>query len=497
MAFTLPAPAEVEGAVAALRAMHRPLDLLLAQQVPTDKALRRFGLGLWQAGQAAAAVHVLTAAAALAPDAAVIWCDLANAFYATGRQEDAQASIEISLAKDAAQPHGWLLLATILNGAHKYPEAERAFRLALEHDPRLAEASFGLGILLFQQHRFEETVERLRQASTAGCHNVGLYVCLGQALFLTGRFVEATEVFARASRFEPNDKAVLEKLALLHFMQTVIEGSVDAAIAAYRDAGGDAGGGDVDSVIQKAFQLLSAYGYRDAAVRLGHAWLALAPDDPVRRYLLAAVSGAPLDRAPEDYLIRYFDHFAEGFDRQVLSVLRYKVPEELHALLFARRRTFARILDLGCGTGLAAQFLETFGGELTGVDISPLMLEKAAARQRYDHLVEAELVSFLAAAHATFDLIFAADVLIYFGDWAEVLAQVARRMQAGGLFACSIETTDDADLALLPSGRVAHRLAYILDLSQRDFILLETVATTIRLEANRPVAGALVILQRR
>jgi predicted TPR repeat methyltransferase len=125
------------------------------------------------------------------------------------------------------------------------------------------------------------------------------------------------------------------------------------------------------------------------------------------------------------------------------------------------------------------------------------MLEKAAARQRYDHLVEAELVSFLAGAHTTFDLIFVADVLIYFGDLAELLAQAARRIEAGGLFACSIETTDRADFALLPSGRFAHRLSYILDLSQRDFILLETVATTIRLEANRPVAGALVVLQRR
>lgn len=495
MAFALPAPAEVEGAVAAWRALHQPLDRLLAQRVPADKALRRFGLTLIEAGQAAAAVHVLTAAAALAPNDAAIWRDLANAFSAAGRLEDAQASIEMSLAKDAAQPHAWLLLATILNGAHKYPEAERAFRLALEHGPHVAEASFGLGIMLFQQHRFEEAVEYLRQASTEGCHNVGFYVCFGQALFLTGRFVEATEAFARAARFEPSDKAVLEKLALLQFIQTVVEGSVETAIAAYCDAG-EGAGEDVNSVAQKAFQLLSAYGYTDAALRLGQTWLATAPDDPVRRYLLAAVSGAPLDRAPEDYLIRYFDHFAEGFDRQVLSVLRYKVPEELHALLAARRQNFARILDLGCGTGLAAQFLATFGGELTGVDISPLMLEKAAARQRYDHLLEAELVSFLAAAHTTFDLIFVADVLVYFGDLAELLAHAARRMEAGGLFACSIETTESADFALLPSGRFAHRLSYILDLAQRDFILLETVETTIRLEANRRVGGALVILQR-
>lgn len=135
MPFTLPAPAEVEGAVAAWRSMHQPLDRLFAQQVPPDKALRRFGLSLWESGHASAAVHVLIAAAALAPDDAAIWSDLANAFHVTGRIEDAQAAIEMSLARDVKQPRAWLLLATILNGAHKYPDAERAFKTALEQDP--------------------------------------------------------------------------------------------------------------------------------------------------------------------------------------------------------------------------------------------------------------------------------------------------------------------------------------------------------------------------
>jgi predicted TPR repeat methyltransferase len=244
------------------------------------------------------------------------------------------------------------------------------------------------------------------------------------------------------------------------------------------------------------FQLLSAYGYEEAAVRLGQTWLAWAPEDPVRRYLVAAVSGEQMQSAPAAYLIQYFNGFAEGFDRQLVSVLLYKVPEELHSLLNARRQRFARILDLGCGTGLAARFLQTFGGELTGVDISSMMLEKAAARQLYDHLHEAEAVSFLAGARATFDLIFVADMLVYIGDLTTLLSQAARLLEPGGVFACSVETTELADFALLPSGRFAHRLSYVLGLAQNDFTVLETMPTTIRLEANRPVPGALVILQR-
>src|SRR5271154_6060347 len=104
MAFALPALSEIETAVAMWRAVNQPLDRQLSLQVPAEKALRHFGLSLWGAGEVAAAIHVLMAAASLAPDDVAIWSDLANAFYAAGRPDDAQVAIEISLAKEAVQP---------------------------------------------------------------------------------------------------------------------------------------------------------------------------------------------------------------------------------------------------------------------------------------------------------------------------------------------------------------------------------------------------------
>jgi predicted TPR repeat methyltransferase len=496
MPFTLPAPAEIEGAVAAWRTLYQPLDRLLVQ-LPPDKALRRFGIALWKAGEVAAAVQVLTAAAALAPEDAATWRDLANALSVAGRSDDAQFAIEASIAKDAAQPQGWLLLATLLNGAHKYPDAERAFRRALEQDPNLAEAAFGLGILFFQQQRYDEAIERLATASAAGCHNVGLYVCLGQAQFLTGRFLAAADSFARAARFEPADKMVRDKVALLTFIKTIIEDSVEAAVAAYRDLMGE-DGEEADALAYKVFHLLSGYGYREAAQRLGRAWLSGAPEDPVRRFLVDAASGTKAVRAPEDYVITYFNRFADGFDNQLRRVLRYRVPEELHALLAERGQNFSRILDLGCGTGLAAQFLKSFDCKLTGVDLAPLMLAKAKERQVYDELIEAEAVAYLAQHDNAFDLVFAADSLIYFGELRMLFAAVAKVLVPGGVFAFSIEKSDaDDDYVLQLSGRFAHSLAYIAELARKDFVIENQIDTTIRLEANRPVPGALVILHRR
>jgi predicted TPR repeat methyltransferase len=495
MAFSLPTTAEVSNAVAVWRSLHQPLDRLLTR-MPTDQALRQFGAALWQSGQADAAVHVLRAAVAMAPNDAAKWSDLANLYFATGHSEQAKIAIETSLAWDSAQPQAWLLLATVLNGCHKYSEAEHAFGRALHYDPKLADASFGLGILYFQQQRFEESIEHLTRAHVTGCNNVGLYVCLGQALFLTGRFLEAADAFMHASRFEANDKTVLEKIALLQFIKAVIEDTVDAAIVSYRNVIGD-NGENIDSLAYKVFHLLSGYGYTEAATKLGRAWLAWSPEDPIRRYMLAAVSGETVSRAPQDYIVNYFNRFAEGFDHQLRRVLNYKVPEELHALLVERGRNFKRILDLGCGTGLAGQFLRSFSGRLAGLDLSPLMLEKAAQRGVYDELVEAEATAFLAKEEASYDLIFAADSFIYFGDLKELFAVSAKALVSDGILAFSIETTEGGDYRLMPTGRFAHANSYVEALAQSDFIVDCKLATTIRLEINRPVAGALFVLRRK
>ena len=78
--------------------------------------------------------------------------------------------------------------------------------------------------------------------------------------------------------------------------------------------------------------------------------------------------------------------------------MNYRIPEKAFPLLVETGMAFERILDLGCGTGLAAPYLSTFGGHLVGVDISPRMLEKARERKVYNRLIESEAVAYLANA---------------------------------------------------------------------------------------------------
>ena len=81
------------------------------------------------------------------------------------------------------------------------------------------------------------------------------------------------------------------------------------------------------------------------------------------------------------------------------------------------------------------------------------MLDEARKRALYQQLVKAEAVEFLARYSRRFDLVFAADMLVYLGDLQQLFDAVAGAIAPDGLFAVSIETTEDEDYKILPSGR--------------------------------------------
>jgi predicted TPR repeat methyltransferase len=319
---------------------------------------------------------------------------------------------------------------------------------------------------------------------------------LGQALFLTGDFVGSGAALAEATRLFPDETTLRQKFAMARFLETVMAASVEEAMEVYRKIAGAAGDNPA-AVTERAFHLLSGFGQHEAAIRVARFRLAQEPDDPMQRYLLAAVKGEKISQAPADYLRAYFDRFADNFDNQLTKVLDYDVPAALHALIAPANRHFRHILDLGCGTGLAAPLLAPLGDRLSGVDISSGMLARAAERRLYNDLIEADVVDYLASAPGAFDLILAADLLIYIGDVEALVAGVASALQPGGLFAFSIETTDELDYRLLPSGRFAHHPGYIDRMTVRDFSPCHVQQARIRLEANKPVAGMLFVLQRR
>ena len=496
MQITLPSSADVARAIKVWSSQDARLAQLITRYGDPAPALRHFGLVLWEAGQMQTASHVLSGAATLKPDDPLVWNDLSSVFSALGQQNEAAACSETSLARDPSQAPIWARLGAIRSALGDGPKSIDAFVRALQLDATSTDARVGLGLEYLRAKRFQEAAAAFEDAIAHGMGgDPAIRACLGEALYAIGDFVGAAEAFAVASAALPDNDALRFKHARAVCAVDVIGGPVRDAVLTFE--GQALPPADVEKALHDIFHLLSAHQHREAAIRLGTFRLARTPDDIAQTYLLATLKQEPIERAPDAYIVSFFDKFADGFDQQLVDVLDYRVPGQLVALIEAAARPVATILDIGCGTGLAGALLARSGRVLVGVDLSPRMLDKARQIGCYESLVEAEVVAFLATNTTTHDLVIAADVLIYFGDLRQIFEGVARALKPGGLWALSIETTDGIDISHLTSGRFAHGLDYVRrEAARAGFVILANERTRIRLDAGTPAHGALLLLSK-
>jgi predicted TPR repeat methyltransferase len=103
-----------------------------------------------------------------------------------------------------------------------------------------------------------------------------------------------------------------------------------------------------------------------------------------------------------------------------------------------------------------------------------------------------------------YDVISAADVLIYVGKLDSLVSAVSRTLRPGGMFAFSVEaaecspntTADGGTLGywLTPTGRYAHTLEYLRNLARcNDFEINLMRQVRLRTERRRPVMGSLSV----
>jgi predicted TPR repeat methyltransferase len=173
--------------------------------------------------------------------------------------------------------------------------------------------------------------------------------------------------------------------------------------------------------------------------------------------------GEPARDLPRAYVARLFDDYAQRFDRHLVEELAYRGPALIAATIDAAApgRRFARALDLGCGTGLAGAPLRGRVERLEGADLSPAMLAKARERGLYDALEATDIVDHLRRFSAAFDLIVAADTLVYCGDLRPVFTAAATALVRGGLFAFTVESFAGEGYRLGETMRFAHTRAYL------------------------------------
>jgi predicted TPR repeat methyltransferase len=404
----------------------------------------------------------------------------AIAKHRSGDHVAAEASYRQHLQEFPNDPSGLHFLGLLRTQQGRHEEAVKLMVAALEIEPGYVDAWSNLCVVYLKERDFVRAEFCARKAIEISPDFANAWANLGMTLRARNACEEALVAWGRALDLQPGMRNIA--ISYGHLL--------------YR--------------LDRLPEALEFYGR----------WQASAPDDPIPQHMMAAMGGAERPRRASDGYVRAtFDDFAESFDRN-LEELGYRAPQLLCASVTrlpgeAQQPPALAVLDVGCGTGLCGPLLRPVARRLVGVDLSPNMLSKAAARAVYDQLNCGELTQWLAECGQRFHLAVAADVLCYFGDLSAAFANVHSVLLPGGHFACSLESLSaqagaapasaapagDAPAAdgfvLRPHGRYVHERGYVEKaLIEAGFDIVSIDTGTLRYERQNPVVGLLVIARR-
>jgi predicted TPR repeat methyltransferase len=444
------------------------------------------------------------------------WLTQALVWQRRGHPVEARTLCQRVLAVQPNHPEALNLLGVLLQQQGQGVQAEQSIRRAIRSAPGYAAAYVNLANLLIVRKRHEEAIAAFQQAIQIRPDEVDACVKLGALLGELGRVPEAVDAYRRASARRPADAGIHYRLGVLLAELGQDEEAITALEVTCQ------GNLDHDEAIELLGTLLQRQGrIEEARSLLGNAvfqrggakgaltllqhWLRLMPDDPVAQHRLAAwfEKEAPA-RASDAYVTDLFDRYAASFDQHLVGQLDYQAPAVIGARLaeiLGEATALLEVLDAGCGTGLCAPMLRPYARHLTGVDLSPRMVEKARARGEYDELAVAELTAFLNERPGAYDLIVSADTLVYFGALETVGRAAAAALRPGGWLAFTAEqTTANAapdGYCLNQSGRYSHTAEYLERVLAGAGLELRTRADAmLRQDGDRPVVGHVVLARK-
>jgi len=216
-----------------------------------------------------------------------------------------------------------------------------------------------------------------------------------------------------------------------------------------------------------------------------------------------------------------FEGYASDFESSLVDELGYNAFHRMRrgfdrALAQeneAKDKKFLKVIDVGCGTGLAGVEFRNISQTLIGVDLSPSIIEHAKKKRPglYDSFQTGDIKPILHDyAKQPISLFVAADTLIYFNDLNDLFASMKAGIEDGGYAVFSLENVSEESEArlnaivpewrwqLTPSGRVAHRKQYVEDIAKANGFqtILYDKLDNFRAEKGDSVQGHLFVLRK-
>lgn len=458
------------------------------------------------------------------PNSSVTHNNLGNVYYHREQFKEATTHYLEALRIDPNYADAHFNLALIFTRINQEEKAIEQLRLAIQLQPTNAKAHYHLAQLMQLQGNIDLAVKHYQNTLRLNNENIDAHHNLGAILSSKGKFGAAIRHFKKTLFLQPNHTEALHNLGsiylkqknpvvalkyFLHLSQLVHDFDTEYNLGViYMDLRRDE---EAIVYFNRALtiqsQNISTYlnlgavylRQRDYAMAAKHyqAALALQPDNDETKYILDAINQtAKSNAAPAGYVKNLFDQYASNFE-QHLELLEYRVPKLLYAAIseiVGEEKNSLNILDLGCGTGLAGKEFRGLAKRLIGIDLSEKMLEIARAKKIYDELDVMSMTEALKKYH-NLDLILAADSLVYLGDLDDLFAAGHQALATNGLFAFTVETTDEYPYILQRSARFAHSIKYIEALTvKNNFVVIRNDKVMLRKQQQIFIEGRLLIL---
>ncbi|MFV8819737.1 tetratricopeptide repeat protein [Haliea sp. E17] len=413
--------------------------------------------------------------------------------YQSGDQENALALATELAQRYPDQPLPLNLIGAILSSRGDYQAALPNFARALQLEPRYGDALANLADTLGKLDRYEEAASIYRQyLGLVGESAEGL-ITLGGFLRNTQQRPAAMECYQRALTLAPASAEARIKIADARSQSQRFE----EALTWYREAL------EYDAASQAALlgagRCLLQLGRRDEAVDALQLCLDINPGNGEASHLLNAAREIDSEAAPESYVKGLFDGYAPTFEQHLTGALAYRGPEQLLELLdetLPGAAPFSHMADLGCGTGKGGAVFGDRCEQITGIDLSTRMLDKAREKGCYNQLLNGDIAAVLNSGATRYSLFLCADSVIYIGELAALGDAIAGSAAPGAIVCLTTEDIAGSGFKLQPTGRFAHSRQYVEStLAQRGFELLAFREAPLRKERTGWIGGGFYIFR--
>jgi predicted TPR repeat methyltransferase/Tfp pilus assembly protein PilF len=397
-------------------------------------------------------------------DSAEIRERIAHCYVVQNQFSQAREALAELTARYPASAQPWLLLGDLQRNNQQFDEADHSYDQAIKYNASACEAWIGKGLIAHERKDEKLAPICFDKAIDANPNNPRTYYLLGGILLDRKNYEAALKFLHKALELKPNFVDARRKLAITLFSMRKKEETLE----------------QIELVLQHD------------------------PHDEKLLFIRSTLLGEHVETAPHQHVSELFDVYADNFDDHLVKILEYKTPTFIKELFFkvlqetGNTRTDFSLLDIGCGTGLAAEALKDITDYRVGVDLSPKMVETARAKNLYQELAAEDALGFIARSERLFDVMVAADVLVYIGNPAPLFKEAYAKLSPQGYLIFSTENGDDvAPFGLRSSARFAHAKNAVIEAgAQFGFTLAAHMASMIRTESKNPIQGDIFVFQR-